>query len=88
MVPGEGLLKSHQQPDSTWFGTEDEFGAEGLKHEPIVPMKQWKITYKGKLRLIKSKDIIATCKFNIIKIGGKKRENWWMQKSMEFGVPI
>lgn len=49
-MPGEGLLKSPKQPDSLMFGTEDEFGAEGLKFEPLEPMRKWKISYKGQLR--------------------------------------
>jgi hypothetical protein len=49
-VPGEGLLTSPKLPDSTLFGTEDEFGAEGLKFEPLEPMRKWKMSYKGQMR--------------------------------------
>lgn len=49
-VPGEGLLTSPKFPDSTIFGTEDEFGAEGLKFEPLEPMRKWKMQYKGQLK--------------------------------------
>jgi hypothetical protein len=49
-VPEEGLLTSPKLPDSTLFGTEDEFGAEGLKFEPLEPMRKWKMSYKGQMR--------------------------------------
>ena len=49
-VPEEGLLMFPRLPDSTCYGTEDEFGAEGLKLEPIIPMKKWKISYRGQLK--------------------------------------
>lgn len=41
---------SPKQPDSTLYGSEDEFGAEGLKFEPLQPMRKWKMSYKGQLR--------------------------------------
>ena len=49
-VPGVGLLLGVQQPDSTWFGTRDEFGAEGLKLEPLEPMRRWRITFNGQMK--------------------------------------
>lgn len=49
-VPSEGLLTSPKLPDSTMFAVEDEFGAEGLLLEPLLPMRKWKISYKGQMR--------------------------------------
>ncbi|CAB3361611.1 Hypothetical predicted protein [Cloeon dipterum] len=47
---------SPKLPDTTLQQTKEEeeagvFGAEGLKLEPIEPMKRWKLTYNGKMRL-------------------------------------
>ncbi|KAK4021997.1 uncharacterized protein LOC116919103 [Daphnia magna] len=57
-VPGEGLFTSPKLPDSTLFGTEDEFGAEGLKFEPLDPMRKWKISYKGQLRRNETDELV------------------------------
>ena len=44
---------SPRLPDSTCYATEDdEFACEGLKLEPIVPMKKWNISYKGQLKYL------------------------------------
>lgn len=52
-VPGKGLLCSHKLPDTVLFGTKtEEFGAEGLFLKPVRAMKKWKLTYKGKMRLV------------------------------------
>ncbi|CAB3361605.1 Hypothetical predicted protein [Cloeon dipterum] len=55
-LPQVGLLMSPKLPDTTLQQTKEEeeagvFGAEGLKLEPIEPMKRWKLTYNGKMRL-------------------------------------
>ena len=44
---------SPRMPDTTCYATgDDEFAAEGLKLEPIIPMKKWKISYEGKLKYL------------------------------------
>jgi len=57
-VPEEGLLMFPRLPDSTCYGTEDEFGAEGLKLEPIIPMKKWKISYRGQLKRANTNELV------------------------------
>lgn len=58
-VPEEGLLMSPRMPDTTCYATgDDEFAAEGLKLEPIIPMKKWKISYEGKLKRAGSNELV------------------------------
>lgn len=57
-IPEEGLLLSPKLPDSLMFGSEDEFGAEGLKFTPIEPMRKWKVQYKGQLRRDTTKELV------------------------------
>ncbi|KAI8425991.1 hypothetical protein MSG28_004970 [Choristoneura fumiferana] len=48
MLPGKGMLCSKKLPDTVLFGAEiGEFGAEGIKITPEVPMKKWTLKYKG-----------------------------------------
>ncbi|KAI8425990.1 hypothetical protein MSG28_004969 [Choristoneura fumiferana] len=47
-LPGKGMLCSKKLPDTVLFGAEiGEFGAEGIKITPEVPMKKWTLKYKG-----------------------------------------
>lgn len=51
-IPGVGTLVTPRFPDSLLFGGTDKvFEAEGLRFEPIVPMKHWKLNYSGELKL-------------------------------------
>ncbi|XP_077994831.1 uncharacterized protein LOC144448454 [Glandiceps talaboti] len=50
-LPGGDLFQLPEHPDSTVYNCNpDEHDAGGLKLECVTPMKQWKITYNGKLR--------------------------------------
>ncbi|XP_059617686.1 uncharacterized protein LOC132262432 [Phlebotomus argentipes] len=47
------FLLSPKLPDTNLYQTEsdaNQFKAEGISLKPIVPMKTWKITYKGKMQ--------------------------------------
>ncbi|XP_068618419.1 uncharacterized protein [Battus philenor] len=47
-LPGKGLLCSKKIPDTVLFGAQiGEFAAEGIKIEPVEPMKKWAVSYKG-----------------------------------------
>ncbi|CAH2039289.1 unnamed protein product, partial [Iphiclides podalirius] len=49
-LPGKGLLCSKKIPDTVLFGAQiGEFAAEGIKMEPLEPMKRWAVSYKGKM---------------------------------------
>ncbi|XP_014365016.2 uncharacterized protein LOC106716094 [Papilio machaon] len=49
-LPGKGLLCSKKIPDTVLFGAPiGEFSAEGIKMEPLEPMKKWALSYKGKM---------------------------------------
>ncbi|GAB6023464.1 hypothetical protein CHUAL_008243 [Chamberlinius hualienensis] len=51
-IPEVGLLKSPKQPDTTLHADADnEYSADGLKIQSIRPMKEWKITYSGPMKL-------------------------------------
>ena len=51
-MPGIGLFELPSMPDTSLEGTgKDEYAADGLKIEPIEPMKKWRIKFDGKLRL-------------------------------------
>ncbi|XP_075979115.1 uncharacterized protein LOC142978520 [Anticarsia gemmatalis] len=49
-LPGKGLLCSKKIPDTVLFGAQiGEFGAEGIKITPVVPMAKWTVSYKGQM---------------------------------------
>uniref|UniRef100_A0A2A4JMP5 Uncharacterized protein n=1 Tax=Heliothis virescens TaxID=7102 RepID=A0A2A4JMP5_HELVI len=49
-LPNKGLLCSKKIPDTVLFGAEiGEFGAEGIKITPVVPMQKWTVSYKGQM---------------------------------------
>ncbi|KAK7107098.1 uncharacterized protein [Littorina saxatilis] len=46
-----GILEIPSMPDTSLYTTEpNTFGAGGLRLEPVVPMKKWKLSYQGKMR--------------------------------------
>ncbi|XP_015512951.2 uncharacterized protein LOC107219278 [Neodiprion lecontei] len=50
VVPGKGLLCSKRIPSTQLHGAKpNEFGAEGIRFTPIVPMKHWRIEYNGSM---------------------------------------
>ncbi|XP_071453177.1 uncharacterized protein [Hetaerina americana] len=63
-IPEIGLLESLKLPDTILFQDNKEkslrsFGAEGLHHTPLQPLKRWKISYDGKMRVRgNTKDIV------------------------------
>jgi len=51
-IPEIGYLVSPKFPDTMLFGGSNEFyGAEGFRYEPVTPMKHWKLSYTGLLKL-------------------------------------
>ncbi|CAG4946590.1 unnamed protein product [Parnassius apollo] len=49
-LPGKGLLCSKKIPDTVLFGAQTgQFAAEGIKMEPVEPMKKWTVSYKGQM---------------------------------------
>jgi hypothetical protein len=50
-IPELGTLVSPKFPDTMLFDGSDQFyGAEGFRYEPVVPMKHWKLSYEGILK--------------------------------------
>ncbi|ODN00790.1 hypothetical protein Ocin01_05886 [Orchesella cincta] len=50
-IPELGYLVSPKFPDCQLFGGSDEYyGAEGFRYEPVVPMKHWKLQYNGQMK--------------------------------------
>ncbi|KAF4525130.1 hypothetical protein B566_EDAN005072 [Ephemera danica] len=54
-VPAVGLLLTPKLPDTTLFQSQLEkensvFGADGLRFEPLEPMKRWRLTYNGQMK--------------------------------------
>lgn len=49
---GLGLLETPKLPGTSLYQNEEteEYGAEGLKVTPIVPMKKWQISYNGPMK--------------------------------------
>lgn len=45
-------METPKVPSTSLYKTEDndEYGAEGLKVTPLVPMKKWKINYDGQMK--------------------------------------
>ncbi|XP_076444744.1 uncharacterized protein LOC143282822 [Babylonia areolata] len=52
-----GILEMPNMPDTSLYTKEpnDAFAAAGLRLEPVVAMKKWKLTYQGKMRLRKER---------------------------------
>lgn len=47
-LPGVGLLRSKKLPDTILFGAKDGlFGAEGIRIEPVEPLKKWRVQFEG-----------------------------------------
>ncbi|KAL8588233.1 hypothetical protein ACOMHN_062090 [Nucella lapillus] len=47
-----GIMEMVNMPDTSLHTeTTDAFAVAGLRLEPVVPMKTWKLTYQGKMRL-------------------------------------
>ncbi len=47
-MPGLGLLRSKKLPDTVLFGAQDGlFGAEGIRIQPVKPLKQWRVEFEG-----------------------------------------
>lgn len=52
LIPGLGLLKHKKLPDTCLFGaTNDAYGAEGIRIQPIEPLKTWKVEFDGFMNL-------------------------------------
>lgn len=68
LVPGKGIFKLPQLPDSMVFCTVDgqssvKFSGGGLLSEPREAMKRWKLSYKG--NLLHNGEIIENCSFDV-----------------------
>ena len=74
------------------YAIENEFGAEGLKFEPVQPMRKWKMSYKGQMRY----DIFcqnvdryrANDDHQSVYTGESKLVNWLTSNSMPYGARI
>ncbi|KAK3089151.1 hypothetical protein FSP39_001292 [Pinctada imbricata] len=56
-TPDLGLLEKTTMPDTRLSGTgKEEFAAEGLRLEPVEPMKKWRLLFKGKMRICRTKE--------------------------------
>ncbi|XP_034241523.1 uncharacterized protein LOC117645431 [Thrips palmi] len=52
LVPGLGLLKHKKLPDTCLFGaTDDAYGAEGIRIQPVEPLKTWRVEFDGVMQL-------------------------------------
>ena len=49
--PDLGILEMPNLPDTSLYTKESNaYAAGGLRLEPVVPMKKWKLFYDGKMR--------------------------------------
>ena len=54
-IPGIGFFQSPIHPDTNVYNVDpDVYSAGGLKYECLEPMKRWRITFNGPMRLLKS----------------------------------
>jgi len=52
-IPGIGFFQSPIHPDTNVYNVDaDVFSAGGLKFECLEPMKRWRITFNGPMRLM------------------------------------
>ncbi|XP_064594937.1 uncharacterized protein LOC135461674 isoform X2 [Liolophura sinensis] len=64
-IPDVGLLEFPTLPETNLEGTHPgEFAAGGLKLEAVEPMKTWKLTFSGKLRLQRTMELLEV-KFSL-----------------------
>lgn len=55
-LPELGLLELPSLPDTSLYQSKTEtpgFSAGGLRIEPVTPMKKWKLSFEGKMRLVR-----------------------------------
>jgi len=51
-VPGIGFFQSPIHPDTSMYNVDpDVYSVGGLKYECLEPMKRWRITFSGPMRL-------------------------------------
>lgn len=51
-----GVMEMPNLPDTTLYTTKNSvFAVAGLRLEPVIPMKKWKLSYHGKMRVKKDK---------------------------------
>jgi len=54
-IPGIGFFQSPVHPDTNVYNVEpDVYSAGGLKYECLEPMRRWRITFSGPMRLLTS----------------------------------
>jgi len=52
-IPGVGFFQSPIHPDTNVYNVDGEtFSAGGIKFECLEPMRRWKVTYNGLVRLL------------------------------------
>lgn len=52
LIPGLGLLMHKKLPDTCLFGANEEvYGAEGIRLQPVEPLKTWRVEFDGVMRL-------------------------------------